>query len=60
MRADGATCIIIAMMEMQSSVIRISIENQVEKYLLEQKRFDPVKMPDITDLESCWQTIADA
>lgn len=47
-------------MEMQSSVIRISIENQIEKYLLEQKRFDPVKMPDITDLESCWQTIADA
>lgn len=48
------------LISMQSSVIRLSIESQIQEYLLQQQRFDPVKMPDITDMEACWESIAEA
>lgn len=45
---------------MAQSIIQISIENQAREYLLRANRIDPIQMPDLTDVEACWQTVADA
>lgn len=42
------------------SPIELSIEMQSRELLLRAGRIDPVKMPDLTDIDALWQQIAEA
>ncbi len=42
------------------SPIQLTIESQLREYLLRDGSIDPKQMPDLTDIEACWKSVAEA